>query len=129
MSPRFLDLAEVLEIHQSRICLYGGKEGIRDLSLLQSALAQPSAGFEGNYFHLDLYAMAAAYLFHISRNHPFIDGNKRTALACCLVFLAYNDIEIETESINLEELTMQAAQGFMNKDQIAKHLRSYSKRK
>jgi death-on-curing protein len=107
--------------------LYGGKDGVRDIGLLQSAIAQPSMGIEGSYFHSDLYAMAAAYLFHISRNHPFIDGNKRTALACCLVFLDYNDIEIETKPKNLEELTMQAAQGLIDKDQIANILRGYAK--
>jgi death on curing protein len=125
MNPRFLDLAEVLEIHKSRIDIYGGKEGIRDIGLLQSAIAQPSSGFDGDYFHADIYLMAAAYLFHISRNHPFLDGNKRTALACCLVFLMYNDIEIETESTNFEELAMQAAQGLIDKEQIAKQLQDY----
>ncbi len=126
MKPRFLELAEVLEIHQSRIQKYGGKDGIRDLGLLQSALAQPSAGFADKYFHTDLYEMAAAYLFHLSRNHPFLDGNKRTALACCLVFLAYNEIEIKTESAELEELTVQAAQGSIEKVQIADFLRKHS---
>lgn len=127
MNPRFLDLAEVLEIHRSRIQLYGGKDGIRDAVLLQSALAQPASGLEERYFHSNLYLMAAAYLFHISRNHPFVDGNKRTALACCLIFLDYNDIEIVTESDNLEELVLQTAQGALTKDQIAKTLRTYAK--
>ncbi len=126
MNPRFLELAEVLEIHQSRIQLYGGQDGIRDLVLLQSALAQPSAGFAENYFHTNLYEMAAAYLFHLSRNHPFLDGNKRTALASCLVFLAYNKIEIEAQSVELEELTMQAAQGFIEKDKVADFLRGHA---
>jgi death on curing protein len=78
MTPRFLDLVEVLEIHQSRIDRYGGSPGVRDLGLLQSAVAQSSAGFGGEFLHSDLYEMAAAYLFHVARNHPFIDGNKRT---------------------------------------------------
>lgn len=71
--PRFLDLADVLEIHETRIKLYGGSLGLRDLGLLQSALAQPEAGFGGELFHKDLFEMAAAYLFHISRNHAFVD--------------------------------------------------------
>jgi death-on-curing protein len=71
--------------------------------------------------------MAAAYLFHLSRNHPFIDGNKRTALAAALVFLAYNSIEIKTTTDGLEELTLKVAQGKIKKDQITKILRSYAK--
>jgi death on curing protein len=97
MTPRFLDLADVLEIHESRIALYGGSAGVRDLRLLQSALAQPSAGFAGEFFHKDLFEMAAAYLYHIARYHAFVDGNKRTALACCLVFLSFNDTDIEVD--------------------------------
>jgi len=97
MTLRFLELIEVLEIHQSRIDLYGGAHGLRDVGLLQSALAQPQAGFGGEPFHKDLYEMAAAYLFHLSQNHPFVDGNKRTALASCLVFLAFNRLELDVD--------------------------------
>src|SRR5437868_2751680 len=109
MTPRFLELIEVLEIHQSRIELYGGTRGLRDLGLLQSALAQPAATFGGNYLHTDIYEMAAAYLFHLARNHAFVDGNKRTALACCLVFLAYNRIEHYAGIQELEDMTVAAA--------------------
>ncbi len=126
MNPRFLDLAKVLEIHASCIDLYGGTHGLRDISLLESAIAQPLAGFGGKYFHTDLFEMAAAYLFHLSRNHPFIDGNKRTALASTLVFLAYNSVEIEATTDELEELTLNAAQGKIEKDQIAKILRRHT---
>ncbi len=69
--------------------------------------------------------MAAAYIFHLSRNHAFLDGNKRTALASSLVFLAFNGIEIEAESTELEELTVQAAQGLVEKNQIADFFRSH----
>jgi death-on-curing protein len=78
--PIFLDLEEVLEFHAGQLALYGGREGIRDQGLLESALAQPSSTMFGNYLHEDMPAMAAAYLFHIAENQPFIDGNKRTAL-------------------------------------------------
>ena len=125
MTPIFLDLTDVLEIHESRIQLYGGSRGLRDLGLLQSALAQPSAGFGGELFHKDLFEMAAAYFFHIARNHAFIDGNKRTALACCLVFLSFNEIDIEAESAELEELTVAIAEGRKEKSEIADFLRSH----
>ncbi len=127
MKPRFLDLAEVLEIHQSRIELYGGSPGIRDFGLLQSVLAQPSAGLGEELFHIDLYDMAAAYLFHLSRNHPFVDGNKRTALACRLVFLAYNSIEIESNPSDLEQLAVDTAAGGTDKKKIAAFFRNHAK--
>ena len=92
MKPRFLEIIEVLETHKIYIELYGGNPSLIDLGLLQSALAQPSMGSGEDFFHNNLYEMAAAYLFHISQNHSFIDGNKRTALACCLLFLKFNGI-------------------------------------
>lgn len=125
MNPRFLDLAKVLEIHQSCIDLYGGAHGLRDIGLLQSAIAQPLAGFGGKYFHANLFEMSAAYLFHLSRNHPFVDGNKRTALASALAFLAYNSIEIDATPDELEKLTLEAAQGKIDKDQIATFLHKH----
>ncbi|MGQ9532461.1 MAG: type II toxin-antitoxin system death-on-curing family toxin [Desulfotomaculales bacterium] len=70
----FLTLAEVVEIHRDQIERYGGRPGIRDLALLQSALAMPEASWQGEYLHADLYEMAAAYAFHICRNHPFVRG-------------------------------------------------------
>lgn len=85
--PQFLTPAEVLEIHQDQIMRYGGRGAVRDLQALLSALGVPQATFAGKYLHTDPFEMAAAYAFHLSRNHPFVDGNKRTALACALVFL------------------------------------------
>jgi len=107
MTPDFLSFAEVLEIHRDQIERYGGKTGIRDLGLLQSALAMPAAGFGGRYLHGDLFEMAAAYLFHIVRNHPFVDGNKRTGAVAALVFLSLNGMEIEA-SEDIFEQTVRA---------------------
>ena len=84
--PRFLTLEEVVRIHGDQIARYGGLEGIRDLGLLQSALAMPEAGFGSQYLHEDLASMAAAYLFHLVQNHPFADGNKRVGIVAALVF-------------------------------------------
>jgi len=92
--PLFLTLAEVIEIHSNQIELYGGSPGVRDLHLLQSALAQPEASFGGVWLHEDIFEMASAYAFHICQNHPFVDGNKRTALATALTFLEINGISI-----------------------------------
>jgi len=87
MDPLFVNLEEVMEIHAHLIQKYGGTEGIRDVSLLESALAMLRAGFAGQYLHGDLFEMAAAYLFHIVQNHPFLDGNKRVGAATALVSL------------------------------------------
>lgn len=83
----FLTVDEVLELHLEQIELFGGSAGARDLNLLESAVAQPSQQFGGEYLHEDVPAMAAAYLFHIVSNHPFIDGNKRTGTDAAIVFL------------------------------------------
>ena len=93
MTPDFLSLAEILEIHQDQIERYGGKAGIRDVGLLKSALAMPEAGFSDRYLHSDLFEMALAYFFHIIQNHPFVDGNKRTEAVAALVYLSLNGIK------------------------------------
>ena len=78
MNPIFLCLEDIFEIHADQISRYGGSPGTRDLRLLESALAMPESGFGRQYLHLhtDLYEMAAAYLYHLVQNHPFMDGNK-----------------------------------------------------
>jgi death-on-curing protein len=89
----FLSLEEVLEIHRQQIERYGGALGVRDLSLLESAIAQPQATFSAEFLHASVPAMAAAYLLHICRNHPFVDGNKRVAANAAITFLLMNDWE------------------------------------
>ena len=125
--PLFLTLAEVIEIHHNQIDLYGGKDGIRDLSLLQSAIAQPEATFEGQWLHEDLIEMAAAYAFHIARNHPFLDGNKRTALASALVFLGLNKIYILDPEQKLLTVMLKVAEGHLQKGELAKMFRNLPK--
>ena len=120
----FLTLSEVVEIHADQIVRYGGSGGIRDISLLSSAVAMPFASFSGDYFHGDIYEMAAAYAFHICRNHPFADGNKRTALASALVFLDMNGKRITDETGKLYDAMMSLASGQLRKAEIANILRS-----
>lgn len=117
--PVFLTLAEVVEIHRNQIELYGGNHGVRDMGLLQSAVAQPQASFAGYYLHENIYLMAAAYAFHICQNHPFLDGNKRAALASALVFLKLNGIEINDPRGRLYNTMLELAQGYIKKDQLA----------
>ena len=97
MPPLSLDISHILRIHLSMIERYGGKEGVRDVGLLHSAIAVPQSSFGGEMLHRDLFEMAAAYLYHIVQNHPFVDGNKRTGAAAALVFLAMNDMEVEAD--------------------------------
>lgn len=119
----FLTLAEVIEIHTDQIHRYGGQDGLRDLPLLESALAQPEASFASEWLHADHYEMAAAYAFHLCQNHPFIDGNKRTALATSLVFLELNGITILDPRGRLENAMIRIASSKMNKQDFAKLLR------
>ncbi len=119
MNPEFLDIEDVLEIHALQLNRYGGADGLRDQGLLESALAQPQATFDGEFVHDGLFAMAAAYLFHITSNHPFLDGNKRTGLLSALVFLDINGIAIERESEILYDLTMAVAEGRADKEKVA----------
>jgi death-on-curing protein len=124
--PVFLTLGEVIEIHRDQIERYGGDPGIRDLGLLQSAMAMPAAGFGGRYIHTDLYEMAAAYLFHIIQNHPFVDGNKRTGAVASLVFLSLNDVEIEADEEEFERIVLGVAQGKIDKASVAEFFRKNS---
>ena len=119
----FLTLAEVIEIHADQIRRYGGRAGLRDLALLESALAQPEASFAGEWLHGDLYAMAAAYAYHLCQNHPFIDGNKRAALAAALVFLELNGITILDPRGRLKNAMIRIASGKMSKADFTKLLR------
>jgi death-on-curing protein len=122
-APDFLDLEDALELHALQLARYGGADGVRDRGLLESALAQPQATFDGALVHDSLFAMAAAYLFHIVQNHPFVDGNKRTGLLAALVFLDLNGISIAHGSQGLYVLTLGVAEGRIGKTEAAETLR------
>jgi death-on-curing protein len=123
IEPIFLSVTQVLAIHQHQIRQYGGSEGVRDLGLLQSAVAMPQAGFGEQYLHDDAFAMAAAYLFHITLNHPFVDGNKRVGLEAALMFLKFNGITLRPNKEALTDLVLDVAQGKVDKATIATFLR------
>ncbi len=120
--PTFLTVDDVLQIHADQLAAVGGGAGLRDRGLLESAVAQPSATFDGSFVHDGLLSMAAAYLFHIVKNHPFVDGNKRTGLLSALVFLEVNGIAIDKPTDDLYELTLAAAEGRADKAYIASEL-------
>ena len=120
MEPSFLTFADVIRIHVDQIERYGGQVGIRDLGLLQSALAMPGASFGQEWLHRDLHEMAAAYAFHISQNHPFADGNKRTGLVCALAFLEINDVSIADVEGRLYDAMLDVASGALDKVGLAR---------
>jgi death-on-curing protein len=127
VGPIFLNLEEVVDIHRDQIERYGGTLGVRDWGLLQSAVAMPSATFGGRFLHSDLLEMAAAYLFHIVQNHPFIDGNKRVGAVAADVFLALNDVELKASEDDYAELVLSVARGEASKSAVAEFLRANSK--
>jgi death-on-curing protein len=128
-TPVFLTLDQVLYIHKEQIRQLGGSEGLRDMGLLQSALAMPQAEFGGQFLHADLYLMAAAYLFHIALNHPFVDGNKRVGAMAADVFLELNGITLPPSSeAEFEKITLDVAQGKVDKPQIAAFFKKHSKK-
>ncbi len=122
----FLAVSDVLFLHANQIDLYGGDHGVRDMALLDSALAQPQATFSGNHLHAFPFEMAAAYLFHIVQNHPFVDGNKRTGAVTALTFLDLNDIVIDAPKGTLYDLTISVATGQTGKEEIAEFFRSHA---
>jgi death-on-curing protein len=125
MAPIFITLDEVLEIHRDQLARYGGSDGIRDLGLLQSAIAQPQATFGGQFLHADFFEMAAAYLFHLVQNHPFVDGNKRVGAVAALVFLRLNDQDLRISDVELESLVLAVAQSQIDKTAIASFFRGH----
>ncbi|MBI5518304.1 MAG: type II toxin-antitoxin system death-on-curing family toxin [Deltaproteobacteria bacterium] len=125
--PLFLDVEDVVEVHATQLEVYGGSAGLRDRGLLESAVAQPQASFGGEFVHDGLFAMAAAYLFHIVRNHPFVDGNKRAGMLSAVVFLDVNGISIDHPSEALYELTMSVAEGRIDKGAVALELERIAK--
>lgn len=120
----FLSVSEVLRIHSDQIARYGGSSEILDMSLIESAVMQPQAGFGGDYFHGDLASMAAAYLFHLAKNHGFADGNKRTGAAAAIVFLKLNGVVLQPPVPGeLERLTIEIVTGSSTKDHAAEFFR------
>lgn len=128
MTPQFLSLDQIFAIHKDQLGLYGGESGLRDMGLLQSALAMPPSGFGDEYFHKDLYEMGAAYLFHIVKNHPFVDGNKRVGFVASYIFLRLNGVLVTASEDAYEKMTLDVAQGKVDKAAVAAFFRKYSRK-
>ncbi|KAF0246535.1 MAG: Death-on-curing family [Planctomycetota bacterium] len=128
LAPVFLTLEQVLEAHREQLSLFGGSDGVRDQGLLDAALAMPRAGFGGQFAHEDIPAMAAAYLFHIVKNHPFFDGNKRVGADVALIFLALNGLKSLLTNEELVSLTLGVAEGRTSKKDATETLRRKTRR-
>lgn len=122
----FLTVDDVLVAHLDQTQRHGGDPGLRDAGLLDSAVAQPQASFEGQPLHAFPFEMAAAYLFHIVKNHPFLDGNKRTGAVSALLFLDLNGVEISAPPGALSDLTIAVANGSAGKQDVAEFFRTHA---
>lgn len=122
-TPFHLTVDIVREIHAEAIEAFGGSTGVREPSLLESAVAAPQATIGGKSPYADLAEMAAAYLFYMCRNRPFIDGNKRAALGACLVFLRLNGLEPKADGPEWEELTLAVAASEIDREEATERLR------
>ena len=127
MSPLFLAIDEVLSLHAEQIRLFGGSSGIRDVGLLQSAMGSVEATFGGAFLHETIFAMAAAYLYGICRSHPFIDGNKRTAVGAALTFLEMNGVEVDADEDAFYDLVIRVAEGRVSKASVTVFLEDHAR--
>jgi death-on-curing protein len=121
----FLAVEDVLEVHRRVIEEFGGDLGLRDRGLLESAIAMPRSTFGGQELHADLAEKGAAYFFHLCANHPFVDGNKRVAVAAAELFLLINQHELVAEDESVEELAMGTADGSVSKAQVVELFRAH----
>ena len=124
--PLFLTFAEVIEIHDYQIEHFGGSDGLHSVEMLKSAIGMPSSTFSGEYLHPTIPEMAAAYLFHLVENHPFLDGNKRVGAMAALVFLDLNGFEFDATDEQFTDLVMRVASGEMLKPEVVLFFQQHS---
>lgn len=116
----FLTLNEVLAVHDLLLVSFGGLAGVRSYELLISAIAQPSTGFSGRYLHVGVFAMASAYAYHIIKNHPFVDGNKRTGMFVAVNFLERNGYPVTFSQDDFYKVALDVATSKLSKEKLAK---------
>lgn len=125
---KYLTAEQVLFIHSRLIDETGGSHGIRDLGLLQSAIARPRATFGGEDLYSDIFHKAAALMESLIKNHPFIDGNKRAAISSTGLFLGINGYNLETSQKELEDFTLKMATGKTTVTDAVKWFKQYSQK-
>jgi death-on-curing protein len=127
VNPSFLTLDEVLALHHDQIRRHGGSSSVRDMGLLQSAMGGATATFDGAFLHDTLFEMSAAILYGICRKRPFVDGNKRTAVAAALTFLERNGVEIDADEDDFYELVIGVAEGRVSRSAVAVFLADHAR--
>lgn len=115
----YITVDQAIQVHDGLVKQHGGLQGIRDIGLLTSAMEMPKSAFDGQHMYPTLFDKAAAYLFYIAKNHPFFDGNKRTAAFVALLFLRMNDCKIILDEMQYELLVIGTAEGLISKAQIS----------
>ncbi len=126
--PIFLEIEEILAFHKVQISVFGGSYGIRDISLLESAIAMPKASFGSQYLHQDISEMAAAYLYHIIKNHAFVDGNKRIGVLVMIAFLKINNYTFVANQKEVFELATNVASSKLSKEELVKRIKIFTNR-
>ena len=121
---RYLLIEQVIQIHDSLIDKFGGLKGLRDRSLLESSIANPTTSVFGQEMYPSVFDKASCYLFSISRNHPFLDGNKRTASMSSIIFLRSNGNVVEYEENEFLEFVILVAEGKKSREQVSSYLRT-----
>lgn len=124
----FLTVQQLLFIHARLIDETGGEHGLRDLGLLESAVARPQATFDGKELYPDLFQKAAALMESLVQNHPFVDGNKRTAITAAAMFLLQNGHRLEVTNEELEQFALMVANERPSLDEIAAWFQSHTTR-
>lgn len=124
----FLTLEQVLVIHEDQIVRYGGTSGLRNLTLLESAIFRPQSSFSGEYLYSNVFAKAAALVHSLILNHPFIDGNKRTGVVSVLVFLEINGYSLHVTQSQLIDMAVKIATKAFDIEEIADWIKKNSKK-
>jgi death-on-curing protein len=122
----YLTAEQVVFIHAFVVEETGGSHGVRDLGLLESAVARPQATFDGDDLHPDIFIKAAALLHALIQNHPFVDGNKRTGALAVILFLEFNGHELNAKNKELESFALKVAISKISLSEIADWLRKKS---
>jgi death-on-curing protein len=121
-TPKFLSVSQVIAIHQDQVDTFGGSAGIRDRGLLESATLQPQASFDGELLYPTIAEQAAVYLFHLAMNHPFVDGNKRTAFAVMDTFITTNGYSLNLTVDEAYNLVLRVVERHISKEELALYL-------
>lgn len=124
---RYLTAEQVLFLHARLVAETGGSHGVRDLSLLLSAIGRPQASFDDQDLYPDLFTKAGVLMGSLIRNHPFVDGNKRTGIAAAALFLRINGYRLDAGNVELEKFTLEAARSQHTADELAAWLQAHAR--